>query len=106
MVFLAGARGIRVDAGRVRKNLIFAHQRRARNLSNHEAAVEPRSLGEKRSEAAREGRIDQLLDPSLADVGELGERDGAEIEGEREGLAVEVTTRDEVRLGVRRIGGV
>jgi len=111
VVFFSRRGRDRVHARRVAEHLVLADERRARDLRDHEARVQaahrPRRREERR-EAGRERRVHQLLDPALADVRELGDGHGREIQRERERLAVEVAAGDYVRRprGVEEDAGV
>ena len=90
VVLLARGRRDRVDARGMAEDLVLADERRARDLRDHEARVQPALRREERREPARERRVDELLDAALADVRELGGGHRREVERERERLAVEV----------------
>src|SRR5262245_58908028 len=83
------------------EDLVFADERCARDLRDHEARVQT-ALGthgrEKRRKAGGERWVDELFDPSLADVRELGGGHGREIERQSEGLAMEIASTQDLGL--------
>ena len=76
------------------RHLVLGHQRRGRHLSHHEAGVQAGVGCEERRQPGERG-VGQLLDPPLADGGELGERDGEEVGRKRHGLTVEVAAGED-----------
>ncbi len=105
MILAPGAGGDGVDASGVAEHLVLAHQGGAGHLRDHEAGVQPAVPGEEGGEPAGEHRVDELLHPPLADVGQLGDGDGREIEGDGHRLPVEVPAGDEVGALLREEDG-
>src|SRR5215813_11714137 len=101
MILFAGGGWDRVDARRMTEHLVFADEGSTRDLRDHEAGVQA-TLGthgrEKRRETRGERGIDELFDPSLADVRELRGRHGCEIERKSERLAMEIPAAQDLGL--------
>ena len=57
--------------------------------------LSPPSVGQERRQPVGQIRVDEPLDATLRDVGELGARHGKRVERERERLSVEVAVRNE-----------
>ena len=98
VILLAGARRNRVDARRMAEHLVLGDERSGHVLGDHEPRVEPALDGQERRQALRQRRVDEPLDPSLRDRGELGDREREHVEPERERLTVEVPVRDDEPL--------
>ena len=82
------------------QNFVLAHERRRRDLRDHEARVKTASRGQKRGEPRRKRGVHELLDAALADVRELRARDRRKVERERERLSVKIPAADQIRFGV------
>ncbi len=96
VVLAAGRRRDRIDRRRVGQDLVLGHQRGGRDLGDHEAGVQAALGRQERRQPARHVRVDQLLDPPLADAGQLGHRRGRGVERQRHRLAVEVAARQDL----------
>src|SRR5690554_1058863 len=81
--------------------LVFADDGRGGVLGNHEAGIQPRIGDEKCRKIAQ--AVDQLVGSSLRNTAQLRHRDRHEIQGDRQGLAVEIPRRyDGVFVGQDR----
>ena len=72
-------------------------------MCDHESAVDARVGNQEAGQSASAGH--QSVDASLGDVGEFAHGDGEEVDGQCDGLAVEVAGRDD-KVVVRADGGV
>jgi hypothetical protein len=82
----------------VAEHLVLGDEGRGDVLRDHEAGVEPALDREEGRQALGQRRVDQPLDTSLGDAGQLGDGHRERIEPECERLAVEVPVRDDELL--------
>src|SRR6266498_2256001 len=79
----------------MRQYFVLADQGGGGDLRHHKSGVETGTRREEWRQPFVEGRIDQALDAALGDSGESAESDGEEVEGEGDGLAVEVASGED-----------
>ena len=102
-VFLVLARGDGVDRRWHGKAFAKTHHRCGRVLRNHESAVRAGISHQEVRQSAGTG--DKAVDASLGDVGQFAHGYRQEVDGQRDGLSVEVACRDnEIFFGAN--GGV
>src|SRR5208282_5975033 len=88
----------------MRENLVFADQGGRGDLRHHEARIQARSRREEWRQTFAERGIHQSLDTPLADACKRTERNGQEIQSERQWFAVKVSSRNDVALRALRVG--
>ncbi len=102
MVFLVGAGGQRIHAGRVGQRLVFAGQGGGGHVGDHQAAVEA-GIGRQEWRQARDTGVDHHGHAPLGDGADLGDRAGHRVAGQGHGLGVEVAAADEVVTDDQRV---
>lgn len=95
VLFVAGG-GDGAWGGGVGEDAEFGDEGGGGDLEHHEAGFEAGVLGEEGGETFVEGGIDEAVDAAFADAGEGAEGEGGVVEGEGEGLAVEVAAGEGV----------
>lgn len=95
VLFVAGG-GDGARGGGVGEDAEFGDERGGGDLEHHQAGFEAGVLGEEGGETFVEGGIDEAVDAAFADAGEGAEGEGGVVEGEGEGLAVEVAAGEGV----------
>ena len=96
VILLPGARGDRVDRGRMRERLALAHQRGGRVLHEHESRVQTRAVHEERRQPVRMVLVEQPVEATLRDRCERDERGRDRVERDRDRLTVEVPAGDDL----------
>ncbi len=76
---------------------VFAGERGCGDLRDHETGVEAGIGGEEGREQAGE-RVGHLLDATLGDASQSGERDGNLVGGHSERLTMEIAAADDVAM--------
>ena len=84
VIFAAGRRRDRVDAGGMRERLDLGRERRGRDVRHHQAGVAGRSRAIEERRQAALGRRHQPLGAALADRRELREAERQRVGGERD----------------------
>ena len=90
VVLLHTRRGDRVDARRRRQTLHLRHQSRLGVLGDHQPRVDAGVLGEERRKPVTAIHVEHAIGATLGHRGDVGERDGEEVERVADGRAVEV----------------
>src|SRR5882672_211926 len=103
VVFLSAGRGYGIDRMRSGQRLIFAGERRCRDLRDHESGVQSRLASQKCGKQAGMG-ICHVLGAPLGNSTECGKRNGELIRSHSQRLSVEISAADYVPCAVRAIG--
>jgi hypothetical protein len=84
----------------MRQYFVFAHEGRGGHLRHHESGIQSGAWRQKRRKAFAKGRVHHAFESSLADARKSAQRDAEVIEREGDGLAVKVTARNHVSIGI------
>ncbi len=86
--------------------LVFRHQRRRRDLRNHQSGIETRFLGEESRQAVAERGVDQKGDAALGNGADFAHRKRDLVGGKGDRFGMEIAARDDgiVRKHQRIVG--
>ena len=96
MVFLPVTGHDRVAAGGITVHLVLAHHAGCRILRDHKAGIQS-GIGNQKFRQAPKAH-DQLRDTAFGNISQLSQRNCKEIVGDRQRLAVEITSGDDLVL--------
>ena len=95
VILLIGRGGQAVHAARGRHRAVLRDQGRGRDLSDHEARIQPARLHQKRRQAG-EGGVGQQGDPPFGDGADFGQGQGQNVGGEGHGFGMEIAAREKL----------
>ncbi len=105
VVLLVGAGRDRVDRRRMGQGLQLVDEGGRGVVGDHQSRVDPGRIGQE-GRQSRQAGVHQARGAALGDRGQLGDRHGGVVEGERQRLAVEVAARhDRTRREDERVVG-